>query len=168
VAAYLVAHASAHAVSTLQRRLAAISVRHQLAGYRDDELPTRSPEVKTVMVGIRRVHGVAPEKVKAARTKAINALVTPLGTKPIDMRDRALLLIGFAGALRRNELVGLDVADITEDDNGLRLRLRRSKTDQEGETALVGVPYGSNPATCPVRAWRAWREAAALETGPAF
>ena len=82
VAAYLAAHATTHTASTLQRRIAAISVRHQLAGYRDDELPTRSPEVKTVMAGIRRIHGVAPEKVKAARTKAINALVAPLGTKP--------------------------------------------------------------------------------------
>jgi hypothetical protein len=75
---------------------------------------------------------------------------------------------GFAGALRRSELVGLDVSDITEDDDGLRIVLRRSKTDQEGETKTLGLPYGFNPATCPVRAWRAWRDAAALETGPAF
>jgi site-specific recombinase XerD len=168
VAAYLAAHASTHAVATLERRIAAISVKHQLAGYKEPDLPTRSPEVKTVMAGIRRVHGVTPKKVRAARTKTINALVAPLGAKPIDMRDRALLLVGFAGALRRSELVALDVADITEDDNGLRLLVRRSKTDQEGQTALVGVPYGSNPATCPVRAWRAWQQTAALETGPAF
>jgi integrase len=70
------------------------------------------------------------------------ALVAPLGPKPIDVRDRALLLLGFAGALRRSELVGLD---ITEDSDGLRLVLRRSKTDQEGETTTVGLPYGSNP-----------------------
>ena len=168
IAGYLTAHASTHAVSTLARRLAAISVAHQAAGYRDAELPTRAPEVKAVWSGIRRTHGVAPKKVRAARTKVINALVAPLGPKPIDVRDRALLLIGFAGALRRSELVGLDVADITEDDQGLQLLLRRSKTDQEGQTKTLGLPYGSNPATCPVRAWRAWRTAAGLDDGPAF
>ena len=156
------------ATSALRRRLAAISVLHQLAGFKENDLPTRTPEVKTVWAGIRRVHGVAPKKVRAARTKVINALVAQLGSKPIDIRDRALLLIGFAGALRRSELVGLDVADITEDDEGLRLLLRRSKTDQEGETKTLGLPYGSNPSTCPVRAWRAWRAIAGLEDGPAF
>ena len=95
--------------------------------------------------GIRRAHGVAPQKVRAARTKVINAVVAGLGSKPIDVRDRALLLIGFAGALRRSELVAFDVADITEDDQGLRLVLQRSKTDQEGETRTLGLPYGSNP-----------------------
>jgi integrase len=80
------------------------------------------------------------------------------GAPAVDRRDRALLLIGFAGALRRSELVALDVEDISEDENGLRLRLRRSKTDQEGSSRVVGVPYGSHPATCPVRAWRAWRD----------
>jgi site-specific recombinase XerD len=168
VAGYLTAHAGALAVSTLARRLAAISVAHQAAGYRETELPTRSPEVKAVWSGIRRTHGVAPKKVRAARTKVINALVAPLTSKAIDVRDRALLLIGFAGALRRSELVALDVADITEDDDGLRLVLRRSKTDQEGETKTLGLPYGSNPATCPVRAWRAWRATAGLYDGPAF
>lgn len=168
VAAYLTAHVPpAFAVSTLRRRLAAISVMHQAAGIAKAELPTRTAQVTTIWAGIRREHGVAPRKVRAARTKVINALVASLGDKPIDVRDRALLLVGFAGALRRSELVGLDATDITEDD-GLRIVLRRSKTDQEGESQTLGLPYGSNPATCPVRAWRAWQDAAALATGPAF
>jgi site-specific recombinase XerD len=169
VAAYLTAHVPpALAVSTLRRRLAAISVMHKAAGIAEAELPTRAAQVKTVWAGIRREHGVAPRKVRAARTKVIHALVASLGDKPIYLRDQALLLIGFAGALRRSELVSLDVADVTGDDDGLRIVLRRSKTDQEGEAKTLGLPYGSNPATCPVRAWRAWRAAAALETGPAF
>ena len=168
VAAYLTAHAGTLAVSTLRRRLAAISVMHQAVGFSGDRLPTRAAEVKAVWSGIRRVHGIAPKKVRAARTKVINALVAPLGPRPIEVRDRAMLLIGFAGALRRSELVALDVADITEDDDGLRLLLRRSKTDQEGETKTLGLPYGSNPATCPVRAWRAWRQTAGIDDGPAF
>jgi integrase len=169
VVAYLTAHAPPKlAVSTLRRRLAAISVMHQAAGHKAPDLPTRAAEITTVWAGIRRTHGVDPRKVRAARTKVINALVAPLEAKPIDVRDRALLLLGFAGALRRSELVALDVADITEDDNGLRVRLRRSKTDQEGEAMTIGLPYGSRPATCPVRAWRAWRDLTSLPDGPAF
>jgi integrase len=121
VAAYLTAHVPpGFAVSTLRRRLAAISVMHQAAGHKAADLPTRAAEVRTVWAGIRRTHGVAPKKVRAARTKVIIALVAPLGTKPIDVRDRPLLLIGFAGALRRSELVGLDVGDMSEDEGGLR------------------------------------------------
>ena len=168
IAGYLAAHATSLSVSTLRRRLAAISVMHQAAGYTKANSPTAAAEVKAVWSGIRRAHGVAPQKVRPARTKVINAIVAGLGSKPIDVRDRALLLIGFAGALRRSELVALNIADITEDDQGLQLVLRRSKTDQEGQTKTLGLPYGSKPATCPVRAWRAWHQLAEVDTGPAF
>jgi integrase len=84
------------------------------------------------------------------------------------VRDRAILLIGFAGAMRRSELASLEFADVTETGDGLRITVGRSKTDQEGEGAVVGITYGSNPPTCPVRAWRAWVEAAQLVDGPAF
>jgi integrase len=91
-----------------------------------------------------------------------------LGSDPAGCRDRALLLLGFAGALRRSELVGLDVADVSEGTDGLTVRLRRSKTDQEGAGRTIGVPYGSNPITCPVRAWRGWLEVSGIAEGPAF
>jgi integrase len=70
--------------------------------------------------------------------------------------------------MRRSELVGLDVADVSEGTDGLIVRLRRSKTDQEGAGRNVGIPYGSNLATCPVRAWRAWLELSSITEGPAF
>ena len=124
--------------------------------------------MKSVWAGIRRRSGVAPRKVRAARTKMITALVAPLGNRLIDVRDRALILIGFAGALRRSELVALDVDDVDEDADGLVIAIRRSKTDQEAEGEIRGLPYGSHPATCPVRAWRAWIDASGIETGPAF
>ena len=95
-------------------------------------------------------------------------MVKGLGIDPAGCRDRALLLLGFAGALRRSELVGLDVADVTEGTDGLTVHLRRSKTDQEGAGRTVGIPYGSNPATCPVRAWRAWLEVSGVAEGAAF
>jgi site-specific recombinase XerD len=156
VASYLADLETTHRPTTIRRRLASISVAHQVAGHSS---PTADAGVRAVWSGIQRQHGTAPRKVQAVRTQLIARIVPPRdSTRPADVRDRALLLLGFAGALRRSELVALDVEDVTEDDHGLRLRLRRSKTDQEGASHLVGVPYGSDPATCPVRAWRAWRE----------
>ncbi|MGH3611884.1 MAG: site-specific integrase [Pseudonocardia sp.] len=113
---------------------------------------------------------------RAARTTLITAMLGRLESGPdaplADARDRTLLLFGFAGALRRSELVALDVDDITEDDTGLRLLIRRSKTDPDAEGAVRGLPYGSHPASCPascpVRAWRAWQATSAIATGPAF
>jgi integrase len=122
----------------------------------------------SVWAGIRRRNGIAPRKVRAARTKLITTLVEPLGNKLIDVRDRALILIGFAGALRRGEIVALDVEDVDEDADGLVLGIRRSKTDQESEGETRGLPYGSHPATCPVRAWRAWIDASGIDGGLAF
>jgi site-specific recombinase XerD len=96
------------------------------------------------------------------------ACVRPLGDSLIDIRDRAVLLIGYAGAFRRSELVGLDVEDIVEVEDGLRITLARSKADQEGEGIVIGIPYGSNPVTCSVRAWRAWLLASGITGGAAF
>ncbi len=78
----------------------------------------------------------------------------------IGARDRALILLGFAGAFRRSELVGLDVEDCAFGKDGLTVTLRRSKTDQDGAGRKIGIPYGSNPETCPVRTIQAWIEQA--------
>jgi integrase len=91
-----------------------------------------------------------------------------LGSDPAGCRDRALLPLGFAGALRRSELVGLDVDNVCEGTDGLKVHLRRSKTDQEGAGRTLGIPYGSSPVTCPVRAWRAWLEVSGITEGHAF
>jgi integrase len=84
------------------------------------------------------------------------------------MRDRALLLLGFAGAFRRSELVGLDVADLEFARAGLIVTLRKSKTDQEGRSRRLGIPFGSSEQTCPVRSLQAWLEAARINEGPVF
>ena len=162
---YLVDHAGRLAVSTLRRRLSAIAEAHQAAQLPN---PTGSPVVRFAWEGMRRTHGSAPRAKEAAVTEVVAAMVTPLGPTLLDTRDRALLLLGFAGALRRSELSALDVADIAETGDGLRVNVGRSKTDQEGQGAVIGVAYGSNPPTCPVRAWRSWVEAAGIEDGPAF
>jgi hypothetical protein len=146
VALYITAQVETRKPSTIRRRLASISVAHQVAGF---ETPTADAGVRAVWAGIRRAQGMAPRKMRAARTKVITAMVAPLGDGLPDVRDRTLLLFGFAGALRRSELVALDVEDVSEDDGGLRLILRRSKTDQDAEGAIRGLPYGSHPASCP-------------------
>ena len=169
VAAYLADYAGQLAVSTLARRLYALSAIHRMGGH---PIPTEAPEVQSVWSGIKRTHRTAPRQKAPTRTKLIAKMLKPLSESPIDVRDRALLLIGFAGAFRRSELVALNVEDITDTEDGLHIAVRRSKSDQEGAGDIVGVPYGSNPATCPVRAWRAWlevrRQVNEVADGPAF
>ena len=84
----------------------------------------------------------------------------------IGVRDRALILLGFAGAFRRSELVALDAADLDFSRDGLAVTLRRSKTDQEAQGRKLGIPYGANSETCPVRVVQAWLDAAAIAAGP--
>jgi integrase len=86
----------------------------------------------------------------------------------LGVRDRALLLLGFAGAMRRSELVGLDVSDLAQADEGLVVTIRKSKTDQVRAGRKVGIPFGGAEGTCPVRAIYAWLEAAGIEEGPLF
>ena len=162
---YLSALAETRKVATIQRRLSSISVAHQLAGHPS---PTHDAHVRTVMRGIRRTKGAAAAAKEPAVTAVLRAMVEGLPVGPIGARDRALLLLGFAGAFRRSELVGLDVADLRETGDGLIITLRASKTDQAGEGAKKGIPYGSTPHTCPVRAVRAWKELAGLTEGPLF
>ncbi len=167
VAGYLTALADAgYKPTTIRRRLAAISVAHQLAGHPN---PATAPEVAAVWSGVRRTHSAPPRRKAALDTALLARVVAPLRDDAgADLRDRALLLLGFAGCLRRGELVGLDVPDIETTPDGLILTIRRSKTDQDGAGALVGLTYGAHRATCPVRAWAAWSAHGALTDGPAF
>jgi integrase len=167
VAGYLAALSDAdYSPSTIRRRMAAISVAHQLGRQPN---PVSAPEVATVWDGIRRTRGILPTRKAALETALLARVLEPLGDEaPADVRDRALLLVGFAGCLRRGELVGLDVTDLEETPDGLVVTVRTSKTDQEGAGALVGLAYGSHRATCPVRAWLAWAGLAGLTGGPAF
>jgi len=86
----------------------------------------------------------------------------------LGQRDRALLLLGFAGAFRRAELVGLDVTDVVFTDDGAEVTLRHSKTDQEAAGRKIGIPWGTSPQTCPVRSLQTWLEAAGISEGPLF
>jgi site-specific recombinase XerD len=165
VALYLTAHAGVRATATLQRHLTSISQAHQAVGH---ETPTTAPIVRQTWRGIRRTFGTASVGKAPARTAEIRSMVSTLDDRPISVRDRALLLVGFAGAFRRSELVALDVDDLAHTADGMVVTIRRSKTDQEGAGEQIGIPYGSDPATCPVRACRAWLELAGMDDGPVF
>jgi integrase len=120
------------------------------------------------MKGIRRSLGVAPSQKDPISPAELRAMVQSRPETLQGLRDRALLLVGFAGAFRRSELVSLDVGDVTWGEDGCTATLRRSKTDQEGEGRKVGIPFGSSPEFCPVRTLQAWVEAAGLTVGPLF
>lgn len=152
-------------VSTLSRRISSISVAHQAAGY---DSPTRTIQVRTLFRGIRATHGVGQTQKRPLRTDELRRITRALPDTYRGVRDRALLVIGFAGALRRSELVALDVEDVEFTEQGLTVRIRSSKTDQEGEGETIGLPYGSHPETCPVRVLRAWLNMAEIATGPIF
>jgi site-specific recombinase XerD len=139
--------------STIQRRLAGISHAHRVAGVPS---PTHDYRVREEMAGIRRTLGVKPNRKAALLTEDVRRIVAPIsrGTT-IGLRDRALLLLGFATAMRRSELVALDVGDITEYDEGLVVELRRSKTDQVGAGRSILVKRRSD-LLCPARAVREW------------
>jgi site-specific recombinase XerD len=149
--------------STIGRRVAAIRYAHKLAGH---AVPTDDERVKATVRGIRRTVGTAARKKAPATAERVIAMAVGTGTGLKGLRDRALLLLGFAGAFRRSELVALDCEDIEECETGLRITIRRGKTDQEGHGATIGIVPGS--VACPMTAVRAWRDAAGIATGPLF
>ena len=165
VVAYLTVQADTHKVSTLERRIASISQAHQAVGY---PTPTSSMEVRILMQGIRRTNGTAQHGKTAAVTADIKMMLATLPNSLLGIRDRALLLVGFAGAFRRSELVALDVEDLEFKREGLVINVRKSKTDQEGNGRKVGIPYGSCCDTCPVRSLQRWLEQSGITSGPVF
>ena len=165
VASYI-AHCAGHLKpGSIQRRLNAIAEAHKAAGL---DSPTAAGMVKNTMKGIRRTRGAAPVQKAPTLTDDIRAMVDAADTGLIGARDRALTLLGFAGAFRRAELVSLDIEDGAFGKDGLTVTLRRSKIDQDGQGRKIGIPYGSNPETCPVRTIHAWVEQAGITTGPLF
>lgn len=169
VANYIAAFAGTHAIATIQRRLIAIHQAHTEQGLKS---PVMDRLVKRTMQGIRRTFGVAQpqRRVKAlVKTDLLEMLVMVNRQKPLKAaRDRALLLIGFAGALRRSELVAIQCADITRFEAGMEILLKRSKTDQEGIGRTVWIPHAKDSERCPVAALDQWLELSGIDRGPVF
>ena len=153
VASYLAAHADELSVATLGRRLVSISRAHEARSLPN---PASSPLVRATLHGIRRTFGIAQKQAKPLLAKDIARIVGRMGTRPKDVRDRALLLVGFAGGFRRSELVSLNCADIERHKNGIIVHIRRSKTDQVGAGRKIGIPFGRRRRSCPVMALDRW------------
>lgn len=151
--------------NTLSRRLAAISQLHQQAGY---ESPTQTWAVKQFLAGLRRELGIAPVRKKPVLVDDLKEILKQIPDSLLGKRDRALLLLGFSGALRRSELIALDTGDLERTRDGLVLSIRRSKTDQDQEGRKIGVPEGSDATTCPIQALEQWLAAANIDSGPLF
>jgi len=163
VAAYLVAHASVHSPVTLSRRLVAIGRAHAILGHPN---PCKSELVRTTLRGVWRLHGRPQRQVCPALREDVLAMLPHMfGTR--GLRDRALILVGFAGAFRRSELVALLYEDLSFVKEGMMLTIRRSKTDQRGEGRKIAIPFARSHA-CPVKALAAWLDHARIDSGALF
>ncbi len=169
VAAYLAARAGEGlTVATLERRLAAIRALHREVGAPRPE----SPELAAVWSGIRREHGRPAQPKQPLVVEDLRTALARLPNSLAGLRDRAVLLVGFGGALRRSELaeIRLDggVVRVRFVAKGLEIHLDRSKADQDGRGAVVAIPRGQRIETCPSRSLRAWLDAAAITQGAVF
>jgi site-specific recombinase XerD len=166
VGLYLTAHAELHTISTLRRRLTTIQEAHRAAGWKIVFLS--DPMLSAIWKGIKRSKGVAQHGKQALLTGDIRLILSnSLGTET-ETRDRALILLGFAGAFRRSELVSLNIEDLRFTSNGVEILVKRSKTDQLGEGVLKAIPLGSAPELSPVRALEAWIALLGRQAGPLF
>lgn len=166
VAEYLANFADSLSVATLQHRLIAIHRAHEDKGL---DSPAKDHLVKRTMQGIRRTLGIQQRRVTAlVKDDLLEMVVHVEQQAPMRAaRDKALLLVGFAGAFRRSELVALTTDDIVRYDNGIQLTIRRSKTDQEGVGRTVFIPYAQGKR-CPVKALDEWLDVSDIVSGPLF
>lgn len=163
VAHYLAAHADLLSAATLSRRLVSVGKAHTSQNLKS---PTKADLVKATLKGIRRTYGSVQRQVAPAIKEDVLAMVNGLiGLKGI--RDRAMLLIGFAGAFRRSELVSLTVENVEFAKQGLLIHLIRSKTDQDGLGRKIAIPYARG-SVCAVNALQAWLEASGINSGLIF
>lgn len=149
-------------VSTIDRRVAAITAIHRSRGH---DTPTGAQEVRTVLDGIRRTVSKPPKKKRALTDDLVAKVLRKTGTDLAGLRDRAMIGLCFAAALRRSELVALDVADIEPHHRGLIVTVRRSKTDQQGKGHKVAILDGKLKVP---QAVQAWLDAAGIVDGPVF
>ncbi len=158
-------NAADYATSTLKRRLSAIGWVHETSNHPS---PTRHARIRELMAGIRRTYGRPAAKADSLTTEQLRRVIdtVDLATRA-GLRDRALLLLGYAGAFRRSELAGLRIPQLVRRPQGYVITLVRTKDDQEGQGRQVGIPrFGTD--LCPVEALDAWLAAADISNGPVF
>ncbi len=164
VAEYLADYADELTVATLTRRAATLSKAHAAIGLPS---PCQTQIVRSTLQGLRRRYGVAGKQARPLVLEDLIRVLCGIKDDTKGLRDRALLLLGFAGGFRRSELVGLDATDIEIVRQGVIVHLRKSKTDQHGAGRKIGIPYGRSQH-CTVSALDRWKEAAGIGDGPIF
>ena len=154
--------------STLKRRLASISVIHKLNGH---YLDTKHPIITENLLGIKRAKGTYQKAKKPILINDLKLIINAINQENNSknkVKNKALVLIGFAGGFRRSELVTVLYEDVEFVSEGVKIFVKRSKTDQSGEGMTKGIPYFSNPNYCPVVSLKKWMEANDAKTGKIF
>ena len=156
-------------ISTLKRRLVSIGVIHKLKGH---YLDTKHPSIIENMMGIKRRKGSIQKGKKPLLINNLKILINVIDKEKNEeikkLRDRSIILIGFSGGFRRNEIVSLDYDDLEFVQEGLKISLKRSKTDQFGEGLVKGLPYFENSEYCPVISIKKWIEISKISSGAIF
>ena len=156
-------------ISTIQRRLVSIKMIHKLKGH---YLDTKNPSIIENIMGIKRrkgslQNGKKPIKINSLK-KIINVIDEQKNQEIKKLRDRSIILVGFSGGFRRNEIVSLDYDDLEFVSEGLKINVKRSKTDQFGQGSLKGLPYFENSRFCPVLSLQKWIKISNISSGPLF
>ena len=156
-------------ISTLRRRLVSISVVHKLKGH---YLDTKHPIIVENLMGIRRVKGSIQKGKKPILISHLKSIINVIDEQKIEeikkLRDKSIILIGFGGGFRRRELISIDYEDLEFVDEGLKIIVKKSKTDQYGEGMIKGLPYFTNEAYCPISNLKKWLNISNIKSGPIF
>ena len=156
-------------MSTLRRRLVSIGVVHKLKGY---YLDTKHPVIVENLLGIKRTKGSFQKGKKPLLINHLNKIIEAINRdnypKIKKLSDKSLILIGFSGGFRRSEITSIDYQDLEFVEEGLKIMVKRSKTDQFGEGHLKGIPYFSNEMLCPVTTLKDWIDISKINSGPIF
>ena len=156
-------------ISTLRRRLVSISMVHKLKGH---YLDTKHPIIVENLMGIKRVKGSVQKGKKPILINHLKSLINIIDQQKIEeikkLRDKSIILVGFGGGFRRSELISIDHEDLEFVQEGIKITIKRSKTDQFGEGMIKGLPYFSNEDYCPVKNLQKWLDISKIKSGPIF
>jgi len=155
--------------STLRRRLVSISMVHKLKGY---YLDTKNPIIVGNLIGIKRAKGSVQKGKKPLLINHLKSIINTINELKVEQikkqRDKTLILIGFAGGFRRTELISINYEDLDFVEDGIKITIKKSKTDQFGEGMIKGLPYFTNDIYCPVTNLKTWLEISKIKSGPVF
>ena len=169
VSLYLTHLSKTSKISTLRRRLVSISMIHKLKGH---YLDTKHPIIIENLMGIKRVKGSIQKGKKPILINHLKSIINVIDQQEIDeikkTRDKTIILVGFGGGFRRTELISIDHEDLEFVTEGVKITIKRSKTDQFGEGMIKGLPYFSNEKYCPVINLKKWLESSNIKSGPIF